>query len=60
MFTTIELFAGAGGLAGHLKHCRRYQHHPQHRHQPALFLLRRNEPDDVVGRDGYCPIRIKR
>ena len=37
-----------------------HQHHPQHRHQPALFLLRRNEPDDVVGRDGYCPIRIKR
>ena len=24
------------------------------------FLLRRNELDDAAGRDGYCPIRIKR
>ena len=50
----------AGGPAGCPQCGRGHQYHPQHRHQPALFLLRRNEPDDVVGRDGYCPIRIKR
>ena len=50
----------AGGPAGCPQCGRGHQYHPQHRHQPALFLLRRNELDDVVGRDGYCSIRIKR
>ena len=30
----------------------RHQHHPQHRHLAALFLLRRHQPHDAAGGDG--------
>ena len=43
----------AGGPAGCPQCGRGHQYHPQHRHQPALFLLRRHQPDDASGRDGH-------
>ena len=38
--------------AGGAERGRRHQHHPQHRHLPALFLLRRHQSHDAAGRDG--------
>ena len=39
-----------------LKHCGRHQYHPQHRHQPAIFFLRRHQPDDAAGGNGHCTV----
>ena len=39
---------------------RRHQHHPQYRHQPAVFLLRRHQPDDAAGRNGHCAVGVPR
>ena len=30
-----------------------HQHHPQYRHQPAVFFLRRHQSDDAAGRNGH-------
>ena len=49
---------GAGGAAGGAEHCRCYQHHPQHRHQPAVFFFRRYQFDDAAGRNGHCALRF--
>ncbi len=43
---------GAGGPAGGPERGRGHQYHPQHRHQPALFLLRRNELMMLLGEMG--------
>ena len=49
---------GAGGIAGSAEHRGGHQYHPQHRHQSALFLLRRHQPDDASGRDGHRAFRL--
>ena len=51
---------GAGGPAGRAECGRCDQHHPQHRHQPAVFFLRRHQPHDAAGRDGSGAFRLKR
>ena len=51
---------GAGGPAGRAEHGRCDQHHPQHRHQPAVFFLWRHQPHDAAGRDGGGAFRLKR
>mgnify|MGYP002238874615 CR=1 FL=1 len=43
---------GADRVAGVLQHRRGHQYPAQHRHQPALLLLRRYQPDPAAGRDG--------
>ena len=50
----------AGGPAGCPQCGRGHQYHPQHRHQPALFLLRRNELDDAAGRNGDRALGLER
>ena len=50
----------AGGPAGCPQCGRCHQYHPQHRHQPALFLLRRNELDDAAGRNGNRALSFER
>ena len=49
---------GAGGPAGGAEHGRCDQHHPQHRHQPAVFFFRRYQFDDAAGRNGHCALRF--
>ena len=51
---------GAGGPAGGAEHGRCHQHHPQYRHQPAVFLLRRHQPDDAAGRNGHRAVGVPR
>ena len=42
-----------GGASGGAEHLRGDQHHPQHRHQPALLQLRRHSAADAAGADGH-------
>ena len=60
---TVVLFLllflrGMSIAAGGAEHCRCYQHHPQHRHQPAVFFFRRYQFDDAAGRNGHCALRF--
>ena len=48
------------GAAGRAEHGCGDEHHPEHRHQPAVFLLRRHQPDDAAGRNGHRAFRLPR
>ncbi len=43
---------GADRLAGVLQHRGGHQHHPEYRHQPSVFLVRRHQSDLAAGRNG--------
>ena len=51
---------GAGGAAGRAEHCGGHQQHPQHRHQPALFLLRRHQSGHAARRNGHRAVGFPR
>ena len=51
---------GAGGPAGSAEYGGSHQHHPQYRHQPAVFFLRRHQPDDAAGRNGHRAVGVPR
>ena len=51
---------GAGGPAGSAEYGGSHQHHPQYRHQPAVFFLRRHQSDDAAGRNGHRAVGVPR